>query len=102
MASMWEANLTSAPQPGELGSVSGQAARADPGDTVLVEAARNGDRSAFGRLYERGGGNGENAANPRPPIKRPFSPENPSCFLNHIKSRSSQWIRNTCTCRPVI
>jgi len=50
---MWEANLTSAPQPGELGSVSGQAARAEPGDILLVEAARNGDRSAFGRLYDR-------------------------------------------------
>ncbi len=33
--------------------MSGQAARAEPGDILLVEAARNGDRSAFGRLYDR-------------------------------------------------
>jgi RNA polymerase sigma-70 factor, ECF subfamily len=53
MASTWEANLTSAPQPGEVQAVSGQAASGDPGEILLVKAARDGDRSAFGRLYDR-------------------------------------------------
>lgn len=53
MAWTWERGLTSPSQPGDFRSVSGQAGFPDSNDTLLVDAAREGDRSAFGRLYDR-------------------------------------------------
>ena len=42
--------LTSTPESGTSGR---ERANRDPGDTLLVFAARDGDRQAFGRLYDR-------------------------------------------------